>query len=121
MARPLTEFIQSQLVPWTPARPEWGAEGARAKLLSADAETGAATLLMSYPPGYREVRSVEDDRDEEIFVLRGALDLGDAVAGMHSYAYFPPGADRCRVRPARVRWRSGSSGPGFPAVRRRRP
>ncbi len=91
MARPLTEFIQSQCLSWTPARPEWGGEGAMVKVLSADTETGAATLLVNYPPGHTETRPAEDDREEEIFVLRGALDLGGAVAGMHFYAYYPSG------------------------------
>lgn len=88
MPRPFIEFLQSQDLTWQPStsRP-----GAMQKILSADGDTGAATLLVSYPPDWRAADGEHCDVDEEFFVLRGALHCNSRRYGPHAYAYWPAG------------------------------
>ena len=93
MPRPHLEFLQSQVLPWGE---DVALPGARAKVLSADAATGEATLLLSVPPGWEA--TPRRAHDEEVFVLRGALEAGPVAVAAHGYARLPAGLDG--------RWRS---------------
>lgn len=97
MARPFIEFIQCQALPWH--RGLYG--GARpdvdVRMLSLDDETGASSVLVRYPSGW--VRN-EPERllaDEEFFVLKGKLRIGETVYGPYSYAHLPAGFERRRA------------------------
>jgi hypothetical protein len=95
MPRPFIEFLQSQDLAWQPSatRP-----GVREKRLSDDDETGAATLLIAYPPHWRAAPVEHGEVDEEFFVLRGALDCNARRYGPHAYAYWPAGYTRTGFR-----------------------
>lgn len=79
MAKPAFEFMNTELIPWTPI-----VEGrSYEKILSKDPETGSYTrLLMSLPDLDASIRDLEnppgkvlfhDDFHEEVFVLQGTL------------------------------------------------
>jgi hypothetical protein len=91
MSRPFIEFLHSQHLAWQPSASR---AGAAEKLLSQDPESGAATLLISYPPDWRAAPVEHCDADEEFFVLRGALDCNARRYGPHAYAYWPAGHSR---------------------------
>lgn len=92
MARPFIEFIQAQVLPWTSGadvlehRP-----GVGVRSLSADAGTGACSLLVRYPPGWVLDGGHTISRDEELFVLDGALTVGAVTHRRYGYAHLPAG------------------------------
>jgi hypothetical protein len=90
MARPWIEFVQTQLIPWredglAPAR-----RGVDCKRLSTDNETGACSLLVRYPAGWRSPGGALAV-DEEFLVLDGELVIGEEVHGDKSFAHLPAG------------------------------
>ncbi len=90
MTRPQIEFIQSQSLPWTHA-PRFGlGDGVQVKVLSEDADSGAASLLVRYPAGCRLDPGARG-ADEEVLVLDGALQVGDRPYGHMAYAHWPNG------------------------------
>ena len=52
MARPHIEFIQSQVLPWSEGLYAGTRQGVQSKTLSVDDETGSASVLVRYPPGW---------------------------------------------------------------------
>lgn len=98
MARPHIEFLQSQVLPWftlpgTAARP-----GADCKILSRDAEAGAVSVILRYPAGFAIDRPHRLDSDEEFFVLKGEVSIGDTVYGEGAYAFLPKDFPRGPMR-----------------------
>ena len=94
MARPWIEFVQSQNLPWTSGT-LWGVRpGVDLKVLSLDAEQGAASLLVRYPRGWRLERAGALSADEEFLVLEGDLALGAQRYREKSYAHLPAGYSR---------------------------
>jgi Domain of unknown function (DUF4437) len=94
MSRPWIEFVQSQNLPWRPAD-LWGARpGIELKCLSEDDQTGAASLLVRYPAGWRYDGGAALSADEEFLVLHGALRIGGQTYGEKSYAHLPAGYAR---------------------------
>jgi hypothetical protein len=92
MTRPHIEWIQAQALPWQRdaivAR-----DGAEAKILSMDPETGAVSCILRYPPGYR--RQAEWlSADEEFWVLDGSIAVDGVEYGEHTYAHLPRGMPR---------------------------
>jgi hypothetical protein len=73
-----------------PAR-GWGS-GPRAKLLSADGETGAFSALVLLPPGYRRPAGWLRGPSESI-VIAGSLQLGDVERSFGFYEYAPAGSE----------------------------
>ncbi len=98
MGRPHTEFIQSQVLPWRKGL--YG--GARAdvhhKTLSIDKQSGASSLLIRYPPGWKRTRSEYLLADEEFYVLDGALSINGLDYLKDTYAHFPAGYERRGAR-----------------------
>lgn len=90
MSRPQIEFIQSQALPWTPDVRFGLGRGVEVKVLSADDETGAASLLVRYPMGWRFPAGPRG-ADEEFLVLDGEIRAGDLVYGHLAYAHWPAG------------------------------
>jgi hypothetical protein len=90
MARPHIEFIQSQSLPWVPADRFGLSGGVKMKVLSEDGETGAASLLILYPPGWTGPAATLG-ADEEFLVLEGELGVGDDTYAHMSYAHWPAG------------------------------
>lgn len=92
MTRPHIESIQAQLIPWSDAgalRP-----GAEVRTLSKDGETGACSVMLRYPAGWSRSGPEVALADEELFVLDGALSIGDESYGLHDYTCLPAGYPR---------------------------
>lgn len=92
MARSWIEFVQSQLIAW-----QWGLldavrKGAEVKVLSADNETGACSLLVRYPAGF-SAPGAALSVDDEFLVLEGALDIGGRSYPEMTYAHLPAGLE----------------------------
>lgn len=66
----------------------WWPPGARIKVLSRDAETGALTGVVSLPAGYRRGAG-SIPHGSELFVLSGVLRIGAAVRTRGFYEYAP--------------------------------
>jgi hypothetical protein len=90
-------FIQSQALPWSPDASPFGRMGAAYRLLSRDSTSGAATLLMRYPPGWRADPGAIG-ATEELFVLDGALEIGTQRYGFYDYGCLPAGYPRGEMR-----------------------
>lgn len=86
MARPHIEFVQAQNVAW-----HYLPDGLAEKLLNADPDTGAATSLVRYFPGYSAAANT-DDEAEEFLVLDGEVIIDGAVRRRHAYGFLPRGS-----------------------------
>ncbi len=98
MPRPHTEFLKTAAMPWQEVPARWPRAGCRIKMLSADAESGACSVLILYPRSW----SLDGDRvpscDEELFVIDGDLVIGERCYGEGAYAYLPAGYPRETMR-----------------------
>jgi hypothetical protein len=65
--------------------------GEQVAVLSHDAETGAMTLLVRLPPGFRAPAPEVHTVDQEEVLLEGDLWLGDVEFRAPSYHFFPAG------------------------------
>jgi hypothetical protein len=90
MARPHVEYIQSQALPWQPS-PWPHLPGCQVKILSRDADTGAASALIRLPPAWSEVREGWLGAGAELFVVDGTFDLNGRQYMQDAYAYLPAG------------------------------
>lgn len=88
MPRPHIEFVQCQNMDWINRE-----DGTQIKRLNAGASSGEETLLIRYPPDYRQVGGFLLKRAKEFFVLEGAVQMGDRACGLHSYGFIPRGHD----------------------------
>jgi hypothetical protein len=88
MARPHVEFIQAQSLDWQPT-PIAHLAGTHCKMLSHDATSGACSLLLRLPEGFRLDGPWQLDAEEEFLVLDGGLSLGDLDHGPDCYARLP--------------------------------
>ncbi|MFL6118431.1 DUF4437 domain-containing protein [Actinophytocola sp.] len=93
MGRPFIEFIQAQALPWRRDTVP-GRHSVETRELSADVDTGAASLLLRYPPGWRTVEPTVLSMDEELFVLAGDLTIGAIRHTRYGYAHLPAGYHR---------------------------
>ncbi|MDX2221576.1 MAG: DUF4437 domain-containing protein [Rhodospirillaceae bacterium] len=98
MARPLIEFVFAQHLPWTPGLPGGARDDVSAKILSADAATGAITALVRYPAGWRREVPERLAAEEEFYVLDGALIIDGQVYARDTYACLPAGYARGAAR-----------------------
>ncbi|MBL8590826.1 MAG: cupin domain-containing protein [Methylobacteriaceae bacterium] len=83
------DFIQAQMLPWDEGA-GFGLSGTRVKLLSRDDATGAISLILRLPAGWSRAAGALA-RDEEIYVLDGALDLAGRRLRRHTYSFLPGG------------------------------
>lgn len=90
MARPWVEFVQSQRLAWQNGPLNAVREGAEVKVLSADVETGASSLLVRYPAGFAAAGGALAV-DDELLVLEGTLDIGDRSYPELTFAHLPAG------------------------------
>ncbi len=93
MPRPHIEFIHAQQLDWGRA-PFSSAPWAdlRAKILSRDTTSGACSLLLELPVGFRAHRT-PDGRPLELYVLDGGCRIGAAALRLDGYADVPAGLD----------------------------
>ncbi|MCB2106860.1 MAG: DUF4437 domain-containing protein [Rhodobacteraceae bacterium] len=97
MARPHVEFIQSQIIPFESGLYGGARPGIACRTLSRDNESGAASTILKYPPGWRQDGAQVLAADEELFVLEGALEINGRVYGKHAYAHLPVGYPRASM------------------------
>lgn len=90
MARPWIEFIQSQCLPWTASDLGGARAGVEVKRLSRDDETGACSVVMRLPAGWRSPAGALAC-DEEFLVIGGALTIGGEAYTDKFYAHLPAG------------------------------
>lgn len=87
MGRPHTEFVQSQVLPWS-------AKGEKKlKVLSHDSDSGASSRLVRVPPGWQPDEARQNCL-EEFLVLEGEIALGADRVPRYGYCSLPAGDDR---------------------------
>ncbi len=91
MSRPFIEFIQQQAVPWQQGLYGGARPDVEVRMLSLDDETGASSLLLRYPPGWSRSEPEHLLADEELFVLRGELQMNGRAYPQYAYAHLPAG------------------------------
>jgi hypothetical protein len=94
MSRPWIEFVQSQNLPWRSDDLSGIRPGVVLKVLSEDSESGASSLLIRYPAGWRLQSADALSADEEFLVLHGTLCMGRQTYREKSYAHLPAGYAR---------------------------
>lgn len=82
-------FVQPDHLYWRPLALA-GVPAAEFKQLSFDDKTGARTLLVKLPPGWKQAPGYHS-ADLEMFVVEGGISIGDKPTGRYSYAYYPAG------------------------------
>lgn len=91
MSRPHIEFVHEQVLPWEQglyggARPE-----VAVRTLSRDGETGASSLVVRYPAGWRRTEPELLLSDEEFFVLSGSIEVNGVLYRDLCYGFLPAG------------------------------
>ena len=92
--RPHIEFIHEQVLPWREGLHGGGRPGVQVRTLSLDGDTGGASLVIRYPPGWRRDGPEHVTSDEEFLVLSGALEVGGVVYDQLAYGFLPAGRVR---------------------------
>lgn len=82
-------FVKPERLYWRPLVLS-GEPAAEFKQLSFDDKTGARTLLVRLPPGWRQAPGYHS-ADLEMLVVEGGINIGDKPMGRYSYAYYPAG------------------------------
>jgi hypothetical protein len=83
-------FVQSQCLSWQPHGLGAAHLGLESKILSADPQTGAATLLLRFPPGWSRSAPHSIAAMEELYVLDGELSINGQSFVHHTYTCMPP-------------------------------
>lgn len=92
MARPPLEFFDTEKIPWEPhVVQSKRMDPLMQKVLSYDEETGAITLFVKYPKGYKHPFLTYHTITEELFILKGQIKMEGKEYGEGFYAYRPPG------------------------------
>ena len=98
MSRPHIEFIAAQSLPWLQGVADVTPhDGVEAKILSQDSSTGAASLILHYPPGFTVDTAHWLAATEEFLVLDGELEMNGRAYAAHAFANLPPGYMRGRI------------------------
>lgn len=82
-------FVQPDRLYWRPLVLP-GLQTIDFKQLSFDEKTGARTLLVKLPPGWKQPSGYHSS-DLEMLVVEGGISIGGKPMGRYSYAYFPSG------------------------------
>ena len=94
MPRPHIEYIQAQALPWQHGLYAGDRPGALSRTLSVDDVTGAGSVMIKYPPGWRWDGIDHAAADEEFLVLTGALSIGARTYSRYDYGLLPAGFPR---------------------------
>jgi quercetin dioxygenase-like cupin family protein len=84
-------FFNQRELTWRPFEAKGFPPGVEVKLLSRDSKTGAVSLLARFPAGWRLPQGYHSS-DAELFVLQGALRIGQQKFTERCYTYAPAGA-----------------------------
>ncbi|MEX2496937.1 MAG: DUF4437 domain-containing protein [Woeseia sp.] len=82
-------FVQPDRLYWRPLTLS-GVQTVDFKQLSFDDKTGARTILVKLPPGWKQAPGFHS-ADLEMIVVEGGISIGDKPMGRYSYAYYPAG------------------------------
>ena len=92
MARPAIEFFNPEEIPWEPHVVQGKRQGSLLqKILSRDEETGAYTLLVKYPKGFKHPFLTYHTVTEELFIVKGRIKMQGKEYGKGYYAFRPVG------------------------------
>jgi len=93
MPRPHIEFIQHQDLPFSYAPMPGGGPETEVgrKVLSYDPDSGAASILLDLPAGWRLPGTSHYVADVELYVISGTLTLSGVTYSQHTYAFLPAG------------------------------
>jgi hypothetical protein len=109
MARPHIEFVQAQNVDW-----HYRPDGRAVKVLNADHDSGAATMLVRFLAGY-SAPAETDHGAEEFLVLDGEVTIDGIVRRRHCYGFLPRGSGlgvvQCRLGAVVLLFRHGRDDP----------
>lgn len=97
MARPHTEFLQAQWLPWDATPLLAHLKGVSHRVLSRDAQTGALTALLRFPAGWVAHDAPPCALDEELYTLSGAVSVNGVFLPDDFYARLPAGFPRHRM------------------------
>jgi hypothetical protein len=92
--RPWIEFIHAPDMPWDQTALGPCRADVAHKLLSRDTESGATSLLVQYPAGWRRNDVERLTVEEEIYVLEGRLRISDETFGPGDYTCLPKNFSR---------------------------
>ncbi|MEU6075768.1 DUF4437 domain-containing protein [Micromonospora sp. NPDC047074] len=90
--RPFIEFVQAQQLGWADSTPYHDVRpGTGIRVLSTDAGSGAASLLVRYPAGWQRPVAETLTEDEEFFVISGRLVVDGQAYDRYGYGHLPAG------------------------------
>src|SRR5262245_56201451 len=84
-------FLNERDLAWRPFEAVGVPPNIQVKLLSRDAKSGAVSLLARFPAGWRNTAVGYHASDMEIFVLKGAIKIGDRQLSDRCFTYIPAG------------------------------
>ncbi len=84
-------FFNEKDLAWRPFEAKGVPTGIQVKLLSRDGESGAVSLVAHLPAGWRNAATGYHASDMEIFVLTGAVKIGDRRFTDRCFTYVPAG------------------------------
>ena len=92
MTRPALEFFDTEKCPWEPhVVGGKRMDPLQQKILSYDDRTGAVTLMLKYPKGFRQPSLTYHTVTEELYILKGRIMMEGKEYSEGYYAYRPPG------------------------------
>ena len=92
MTRPALEFFDTEKIPWEPhVVGSKRMDPLQQKILSYDERTGAVTLMVKYPKGFRQPSLTYHTVIEELYILKGRMMMEGKEYSEGYYAYRPPG------------------------------
>lgn len=90
MARSHIDFLHAQQLPWE-SELYSSLPSVQGKILSADDATGACSVILRYPPGWRMDGPRYLPEDQEFYVLDGKFELNGQAYTLDNYGYLPAG------------------------------
>jgi hypothetical protein len=84
-------FFNERDLAWRPFEAEGVPPGIQIKLLSRDPKSGAVSLLARFPAGWRNAAAGYHASDMEMFMLKGAIRIGDRRFTDRCFTYVPAG------------------------------
>lgn len=87
-------YLHERELSWRPFEVKGWPAGLTAKLLSRDSTTGAVSLIVKYPAGWRQPARGYHTAPMEFFVQQGELKIGQRTYGERTYSYVPAGFTR---------------------------
>jgi hypothetical protein len=84
-------FLNERDLAWRPFEAQGVPPGVQIKLLSRDDKAGATSLLARFPAGWKNAATGYHASDMEMFVLKGAVKIGDRRFTDRCFTYVPAG------------------------------